>query len=101
MLGKTALFPKCEITARSLGAKNQRGQTPLHVASIAGQTAAVQFLLAKEKEHRANVIDEQDESGATAIYYAAVANHVDTVVRLIDAGAQVNAKWEDPANSLS
>src|SRR5215469_1668742 len=43
-------------------------------------------------QHRPELINKRDESGATALHYAAFGGHRDLVRLLVDRGAEINAR---------
>mmetsp|Transcript_21787 Transcript_21787/g.32574 ORF Transcript_21787/g.32574 Transcript_21787/m.32574 type:complete len:891 (-) Transcript_21787:80-2752(-) len=75
-----------------------QGYTPLIIASAHGWADIVAWFI----ENGADV-DHQaaDADGSTAIMYAGTAGHVDTVKKLIAAGANVNLKHNSGGTALS
>jgi ankyrin repeat protein len=60
-------------------------------AAKAGNLPAVQQLLAAAPE----LASARDESGATALHFAAWRGYAEIVAALLDAGAEVTAQWQD------
>lgn len=67
---------------------NVTGQTPLHLASQEGKTNAVEALL-RNPELRVDDADKRNSN--TALHYAALNGHTDTVNFLIGSGADKDA----------
>ncbi len=70
-----------------INAKNENGQTPLHIAASGGQLAVVEFLISQGAD-----INLRQNNGATALHFACFGGHRDVVEWLIDNGADVNSK---------
>jgi len=72
----------------SVEVKNNRGQTPLHVASDSGSIETAKLLI----ERGADVEAKSDAWGWTPLHYASGNDHVEVAKLLIDAGADLDAK---------
>jgi uncharacterized protein len=72
-------------------ARNEGGLTPLHAAAYAGSAEVVQLLL----DHRAELEDRANFSGATPLMLAAEENRVAVAELLIARGADVNIPDRD------
>jgi ankyrin repeat protein len=72
-----------------LSEANSEGLAPLHIASLKGFGEMVAFLLKKKRVS----VDVRDLTGATALYLAAQAGHLDVVKKLLVFGACVD--WPD------
>lgn len=72
---------------REFNATNETeiGETPLHVAAAAGQTAVVRLLI----QHGAD-INASSKSGGTALFAAVRSKHVDIVRLLVEHGAELD-----------
>jgi ankyrin repeat protein len=68
----------------------------IFTASAIGNTDIIENLLKPNKE----VINELDQNGCTALYYAARNNHFDAVKHLIENGADVNKPCADGQTPL-
>ncbi|KAF0739310.1 hypothetical protein AaE_008806, partial [Aphanomyces astaci] len=73
----------------SFNAKNQHGQTALHVACRVGPVALVRHMLAANavatpRSYRMDM-NTQDNNGNTCLHIAAKANHLDITQCLLDA----------------
>ncbi|MCG8452326.1 MAG: ankyrin repeat domain-containing protein [Spirochaetales bacterium] len=66
----------------NLDATDKKGQTPLHLASIAGDLMAVAALLNADA-----AIDLPDKEGRTALHYGVLSMNPDLVAMLLAAGA--------------
>ncbi|KAG8008768.1 Ankyrin-3, partial [Nibea albiflora] len=75
---------------------NQKGNTALHIASLAGQTDVVKELVT----HNANV-NAQSQNGFTPLYMAAQENHMDVVQFLLDHGSSQSIATEDGFTPLA
>lgn len=75
------------ISNRNLNYRFDDGQTPLHMASIAGHTSIVKYLL----ENNA-VTNVQDSSGATPLHEAVRYGHTAIAKMLLDSGSPVDSK---------
>ncbi|MCY4562211.1 MAG: ankyrin repeat domain-containing protein [Flavobacteriaceae bacterium] len=74
---------------------DERGTTPLILASYHGHLSIVEFLLKKSKN-----INKQDNSGNTALMGATFKGFKDIVTLLIDSGADVNIRNFQNATAL-
>jgi len=72
----------------NINAKNDKGQTALHVAVDSADGDIVELLLSKG----ADINAKDDESGFTALHHAAKSGNKDTAEMLIAKGADINAK---------
>jgi hypothetical protein len=70
-----------------VNAKDENGQTPLHIAICGGQREEVELLIAKGAD-----INAKDNSGQTPLHYAAVLGQKEVVELLIAKGADINAR---------
>ncbi|RMC11749.1 hypothetical protein DUI87_11873 [Hirundo rustica rustica] len=75
---------------------NQKGNTALHIASLAGQAEVVKVLVT----NRANV-NAQSQNGFTPLYMAAQENHLEVVKFLLDNGASQSLATEDGFTPLA
>ena len=75
------------ILNRNLNYRFDDGQTPLHIATISGDAAIVQYLLKNDAPSSV-----QDSSGATPLHEAVRYGHSEIVSTLIVSGANVNAR---------
>nr|XP_026499043.1 ankyrin repeat domain-containing protein 11 isoform X5 [Vanessa tameamea] len=80
---------------RSRQQRNERGETPLHVASIRGDHELVKKLLGQGQDP-----DVPDFAGWTALHEACSYGWLDVVTVLVDGGANVNAKGLDDDTPL-
>ena len=69
-----------------LDKRNERGETPLHVAAIRGDAALVAALIGRGAD-----VMIKDHAGWTPLHDACSHGHVDVVVELLDGGTPVNA----------
>ena len=77
-------------------AKDENSWTPLHEAVFSEHLEFVQMLLT----HNADIIDVQDSSGRTPLYFAITRRH-DTLVRfLLNSGADPNRSGKDRSTPL-
>lgn len=65
----------------------EEGQTPLHIATVQGQTGIVQYLLTQNASFTA-----QNTAGSTPLHEAVRYGHTDIIEMLLAAGADANAK---------
>lgn len=75
------------VLSRNLNYRFNDGQTPLHLASIAGHTPVVSYLLANNAQ-----TDVQDSSGATPLHEAVRYGKTEIASLLLQAKADPNAK---------
>lgn len=75
----------------------EKGWTPLHEASMLGNTEAVKVLLAKG----ANPNQRESVNGGTPLQVAAFNGHLEVVKLLVGAGAEVNSRDNDGWTALS
>ena len=84
------LTSKAEVNAR-----NSMGQTPLHMAALAGDNSVLQLLLASKAK-----VNAKDKSGSTPLHCAALGDEKDVAESLLGSGAEVNAKNDKGATPL-
>jgi ankyrin repeat protein len=70
-----------------LKAKNEDGQTPLHVASYRNHIETAKFLIELGAD-----LEAEDDTGWTPLHWASDWNNIELAQLLIDAGADVMAK---------
>ena len=78
----------------SLEQRNMRGGTPLMGAAAQGKTAIVKLLLDNDANIEAHASNPEDiilEAGNTALHYACLGGHFETVQLLVKRGANVVA----------
>jgi ankyrin repeat protein len=68
-------------------ARDEVGQTPLHIAALMGDAGLVELLLEKM-----NDVNATDEAGATALHLAAQSGHKEVAEVLLAGKANVNAR---------
>jgi uncharacterized protein len=83
-----AMIQKLLDAKANASAANWAGQTVLMACVSTGSLEGVKLLLA----HKADVNAHENESGQTALMWAAAKTHPDIVQALIDAGADVHAR---------
>jgi len=70
-----------------VNARNDAGNTPLHVSEISGNPNMAELLLAKGAD-----INARNNTGATPLHMAAAVGHKEMVESLLGKGANVNAR---------
>jgi ankyrin repeat protein len=70
-----------------VNAKNNIGETPLHLAVSDGKKDVAELLLANKAE-----VDAKDNNGWTPLHWAAIYDHKDVAELLLANKAEVNAK---------
>lgn len=78
-----------------LNKRNERGETPLHVASIRGDAPLVAALISRGAD-----VVSKDYAGWTPLHEACSHGHVDVVVELLEGGAPINAPGFDKERPL-
>jgi ankyrin repeat protein len=73
-------------TAGADAGPKQRG--PLHEAARAGHSDVVDLLLKKHPE----LVNSKDETGMTALHWAALKDHLPVIIRLLEGGARILEK---------
>ena len=76
------------------------GQTAFAFAASAGETEVVKIMLKHNPRPNIEVRWHPRESGFTPLFFAAAAGHTDTVIALINAGAQVDGLAVDDTPPL-
>ena len=79
-----------------LSARDEEGMTPLHLAAISGNTAALSLLLAQCDPA---TLDTADTSGHTALHWAAVCGQLGCAQLLLGAGADPDTR--DPGGGAA
>ena len=72
---------------KQIFAKNPKGQTPLHLASLRNREEIVEALL-----NAGAAVNAQDNNGDTPLHLAAYSKNEESIELLINAGADVNIK---------
>ena len=80
------------------GFVDEEGRTPLFALALAGRTSAVRALLAAESGQA--VLDLPDKRGDTPTHAATSANHVELLILLLSAGADLIAVNEDGFSAM-
>nr|XP_053654169.1 ankyrin repeat domain-containing protein 11-like [Cherax quadricarinatus] len=75
---------------RGVNKRNERGETPLHVAAIKGDTDRISQLISQGAD-----VNATDYAGWSALHEACNRGYYDVSKLLIEAGADVNAKGLD------
>ena len=85
------------IQAEDVNEKNERGLTPLHLASAHGHVEVVKRLIQAggEVNQKCKSGWTQDEDGSTPLHEASRNGHVDVITALLSAGADKTIKNED------
>jgi len=76
-------------------AKDDDGDTPLHVAALNGYKEVAEILIAKSAD-----VNAMSRGGRTPLHIAAWLGHRETVKTLIAGGADANAKGDDGKTPL-
>ena len=74
-----------------LQARANDGRSPLHFAAGAAQSNVVGFLC-KQYREKSWTVDQKDETGRTALHYAAFSGNSECVYHLLQSGANPNIK---------
>lgn len=64
-------------------ARNDREQTPLHLASLSGRVEVVRELVLRDR----SMLNDQDDQSRTALHLAAISGHCETVIELLRLGS--------------
>jgi len=76
--------------------RNKDGENALHVACRLGNEDAVNILIDFDR----TLIDEKDNKGNTPLHSAVAAGHAEMTKKLIESGADINAKNDDGNSSI-
>jgi hypothetical protein len=99
ILASCSSFSCCH---KVLSHTDANGATPLHVAAHCGNAAAVRLLIACAKQHNiAQFAAASEGSGRSALWLAAAAGHVDTVVALLQASPPAQTVHANTRHSKS
>ncbi len=94
LMSQTPHIGKIEVMLESglvdVGAKDEVGWTPLHVASDSGSIETAKLLLDRGAD-----VNAKDEWGKTPLHWASIENYIETAELLLDRGADVKAKDDD------
>jgi hypothetical protein len=84
-----ALCARCDAEPDQFAARSDDGWTPLHLAAFFGSDRCVEELI-----RRGAPVDTRSTNGAelTPLHSACAGDHTDVAIRLIAAGADVNAR---------
>ena len=89
------LLAALERLGLNVGGWNRQGETPLHMAAVAGSGAAASVLL----QHGAD-LNATTSGGTTALHYASYSGAVATARELLGRGASVDARGGGDATPL-
>ncbi|KAJ8268874.1 hypothetical protein COCON_G00114810 [Conger conger] len=78
------------------GVESRKGNTALHIASLAGQGEVVKILVKRGAD-----INSQSQNGFTPLYMAAQENHLDVVRYLLENGGNQSTATEDGFTPLA
>ena len=78
-----------------VGARDEKGNTPLHLAASLGDVAAVEALIDKGAG-----VNAKNKRGATPLFQAVNLGNVDVVLMLLQQGADVNARTRSDWTAL-
>ncbi len=91
LMSQTPHIGKIEVMLESglvdVGAKDEVGWTPLHVASDSGSIETAKLLIERGAD-----VEAKDNDGWTPLHSASLKNHIETAKLLLDRGADVKAK---------
>lgn len=93
----------CELLARpevSLRAKNDTGQTPLHIVSLRGDAPMMENMLAEIKKRQMALDGLRDHDGQTALHLTTRNGSCLCLDLLLEAGMDPNAQTFDGSTSL-
>jgi glyoxylase-like metal-dependent hydrolase (beta-lactamase superfamily II) len=76
-----------EVHPELVGARDEKGNTPLHLAASLGDSATVDVLIGNGAD-----VNAKNKRGATPLFHAVGLGNVDVVSLLLEQGADVNAK---------
>ena len=80
----------CVATGADINAQSDEGESPLHIAALVGNSAAVYALIEAGAD-----INARHKYGATPMHSAALSGNPAVVKKLIDAGADVRVRNND------
>ena len=83
----TELVRTLIVLGTDVGARDDRGATPLHYAAFRGQTEIVMVLI-----DAGTNLEAKDNTGSTPLHDTVMKGHIETALALIDAGANLDAK---------
>ncbi|GIK04382.1 hypothetical protein Aspvir_008464 [Aspergillus viridinutans] len=88
-----------------LAATTYHGESPLHIAASAKQSNIVGLLLDRyDEQEKAKLVNQRDRLGCTPLHYACRSGKRETVVLLLDAGADAtiaDEKGETPLHACA
>lgn len=80
----------------SLGARDRKGETPLHKATTKGHIECLQALLAPVPEHPrtklSSVLDQKNYKGQACVHLAASSGNIEALQTLVYYGADINLR---------
>ncbi|MDG1436869.1 MAG: ankyrin repeat domain-containing protein [Rickettsiaceae bacterium] len=88
-LGNTEAIKLLLEQGAEVGAKNNQGDTPLHIAALSGHTEAIKLLLERGTE-----LGAKTNQGFTPLHIAAQNGHTEAIKLLLEQGAEVGEKTQ-------